>query len=122
MISLGMMKQRVTIERGSLVADDTGFVDPWTSPTVVASDVPCSLQPRSERTKVYSDGRVVNGSQIAYLNGPIDVRASDRLTVTSDPIATNVGKKYDVVKPQDAAGRGHHMQVGVEPFQPQRAA
>lgn len=113
MISAGLLKQRATIQRGGETADATGFLDPWASPTTVATNVPCNLQPRAERSKVYSEGRVINGSQIVYFNLPRDVVVSDRLVIGSNT--------YDVRKVDNAAGRDHHLEVGVEPFQPQRA-
>jgi len=113
MISAGLLRQRATVQRGGETADATGFLDPWASPTTVATDVPCSLQPRSERSKVYANGRVINGSQVAYFNLPRDIRVSDRLVIGSDT--------YDVMKVSNAAGRDHHLEVGLDPFQPQRA-
>lgn len=113
MISAGLLRQRATIQRGGETADATGFIDPWVSPTTVETDAPCSLQPRSERSKAYSSGRVINGSHVAYFNLPRDIVVSDRLVIGSDT--------YDVVKVSNAAGRDHHLEVGLEPFQPQRA-
>ena len=113
MISAGMLKQTALVERGTDADDATGFIDVWASPTTVASDVKGSLQPRSQKSKVYAEGRVVNGNWVFYCNFGPDILESDRLTIS--------GKQYDVMKVDDAAGRGHHLEIGLDPFQPQRA-
>lgn len=108
------LANRARIERGTDAADTNGFIDPWLSPTVVASGVACSIQARRERDSIYSSGRVVNGRTVAYFRFATDIRRGDRV-VNEDNDAV-----YDVLSVQDEAGRGVLWKVALEPFQPQR--
>jgi hypothetical protein len=98
--------QRVTVKRMAA----TGAVDDYGQPVsvevTVATAVPASIQPRSARELALASGAgPVIGDHVGYLR-PLAGLGSD--------CWIEVGTaRYDIVAMPDAAGLGHHLELGL---------
>lgn len=78
-----------------------------TAETTVASDVPGLVQPRTARELAQmSQAGVVVGQHVGFMD-PLDGLDTDCWIVLD-------GERYDVVWIPDAAGLGHHLEVGLQ--------
>lgn len=114
MIPFGLLRHRVTVARNTPTVRDSGFAAPsWSTR---ATDRPCSIQPRTERQRIFIEGRLQNGENVGFFQIGEDLIEGDRVTVTAGP--SLVGIAYDVLMVDDAAGQGEHLECALQPYQP----
>lgn len=109
-----LLIHRVTIKRmatdGTL--DDHG--QPVTAEATVASDVPALVQPRTvDQLALASQAGVQIGKYVGFLRPLAGLAMDCWLEPTTAPAAI-AGRRFDIVAMPDAAGRGHHLELGLE--------
>lgn len=88
---------------------DTGSIDKWgasdESFTLISDDEPCLFQQSEELIEYSRRGEKLYTRILVFMKPTADIKEDDVLEFE--------GKKYRVVGVDDAAGQGHHYEVGV---------
>lgn len=101
---------RVDVKRAAATGTFDEYGQPITAPVTVASAVPGLIQPRTVREFVLaSQAGAQIGTHVAFMR-PLAGLANDCWLELS-------GVRFDIVGIQDAAGRGHHVELALQAVQ-----
>ena len=109
-----LLIHRVTVKRMAADGTEDDRGQPITAAATVASDVPALIQPRTvSELALASQAGVPIGKYVGFIRPRSDLAMDCWLEPTTAPAAI-VGRRFDIVAMPDAAGRGHHLELGLE--------
>ncbi|MEW6613942.1 MAG: hypothetical protein AB1401_00500 [Thermodesulfobacteriota bacterium] len=101
--SLLNMKGTITRYTVTYPEDKMGAATKTPTPTVIATDVPCTIQPKSGRLRAIEYGQTLQAMYIGFFLIGTDLQEADEVEVNS--------VVYKVKFVSDAAGRSHHIEA-----------
>ena len=105
-IGTNLLNRTATISRPSSAR--TAMGDSTVTFAVIETARAWTVQPRPRRSQQMEAGRIINGSWLGFMNIDANVELNDRITDEAS------GIKYMAVVVEDAAGRAHHFELGME--------